>query len=410
MGLWLACLLTLAPPTTAPEQVRFAAAVDALVGNSDRYPPAVHELRVRSYNNVPRFFPGSLDWDEGAAEETELSGRHDAAIPYLTRAAAHLMSQQPPNRRLRDHCLVRLATAYANRALDQPGRAGAADLEAALGQLRDASSGDPDLLQGPGYEDNLLRRESLAYEAMAIDWWAHPPERRPGGPLPDFISDGLAALPEELRTAICDQDALSEAAHLTALFDLGPRWEDVDVFHAISVALARQPGTAAATLALLAQLRAQELARGGERSRYPDAPRDEALVRALDLRQRLGLSHAQRDRIVALFPKVRHEVEMRLERRAEFLLRHFRPGEDPADDVARWLQWQEPAMPALDAVRGTPARPAAVLPGAPTSDPRPRPWRLWIAVSALIAWRCLRRFFRPASYQRVTFGRPPDAH
>jgi len=126
------------------------------------------------------------------------------------------------------------------------------------------------------------------------------------------------------------QDAVTG---LTGLISLGNAWESVDVFHALSMVLSYEEE---ASLALLAQRRAQELI---DQGRYPILPGlPEGLHRRMVVGTRISMTKKPED-VYAYFAAARTAADKWAADRETYMLTRLQAGQHPDTHPDFWAGW-----------------------------------------------------------------------
>jgi len=181
------------------------------------------------------------------------------------------------------------------------------------------------------------------YQLLAIEWLLEPPvpgEEESLYRVP-LIFDADPTLRGDLffpgGNALSEHGYEDAVEGLTGLIALGAAWESVDVFHALTAAI-RQRGDN--SVALLAQLRREELLDEGRVSFYP--------IESLEYPEWIdaaGVYDGEDVKIRAYYDIARAEAESWREARNEYILARLARGEHPDTHAEFWAAWIEPSRP-----------------------------------------------------------------
>ena len=186
------------------------------------------------------------------------------------------------------------------------------------------------------------------YQLMAMDWIANPYEKdAKGKPYAQTLADFMS-----------NSNSLAYGSSITGLSGivvLGNAWESIDIFHALSGALA---GNDKATLQYLAILRCRELMTSGKKSLLPDdksAPSLEARLRiddeSLNYVGNLAGIHINLQNQAAIetvYKRLRTEAEEWQTHRTSYMMARLKAGRHPDTDKTFWKDWHDTKPPSLD--------------------------------------------------------------
>lgn len=322
--------------TLRAEAAGLPGVAEIIVGRFDRFPDMYYVMRLERVEALLESDPDQLDAYDDAAVACDRLGRSDEAIEWMARKDATLERLAASGEDVSEHryrYLANLGTLHAHRWVRGGGdREDVADLREAK-KLIDAA-----IELNPGAHFGRER-----YQLLAIEWLLDPPvpgEEESFYRVP-LIFDADPALRGDWFFP--GGDALSEHGYedavegLTGLVALGAAWESVDIFHALTAAI-RQRGDN--SVALLAQLRREELLDEGRVSFYPI----ESLEHP-DWVNAAGVYESQEVKIRAYYDVARAEAESWREARNEYILARLARGEHPDTHAGFWDAWEEPSRP-----------------------------------------------------------------
>ncbi len=324
----LACLWD--SDTLAVELAGLPGVEQVVYGDVDRMPPAYYRhRRDRVAALIDAGTATAADHDDGAVAADRL-GDHDQAIAWMQ--AKRALPGLTDDDRYRTE--ANQGTFHAHRWLSGGAdRSDLTDLDQALAYLDAALALNPDAHFG---------REQVQRDLIA--WVRDPPE----GDHP--ISYLQATRRDDLKMGDDNLDHLHDVVEgLRGLVVLGAAWESVDVMHALARAL---EGEGRNSAAMLASLRAQELAIDGKRSLQPGTPTGEDLARRL----RAGIGVRGEDHLEEMFAEGRAMADLRNADRTRAIQAKLDAGQHPDTHPGFW----DDALPQV--------RPVPELPSKATSS------------------------------------------
>jgi len=307
--------------------------LDVLSGRVERLPAMVYRLQLEAARRAMQAEPDNFEHAHRAAEAHDMLGEQ--------REGLRLLDGFPPDqlsvaqRALRDGLKARL---LLHKWLAESGAS-----------------------QGLAEQAQIAFNTAPANALMAriLEWANRRPAVAADEMLPDYF--GLRLAPN--KTALTDNEQLKNMGlagapqFLVWLIGLHPVWENVDTFHALSLALAV---AGKQHLAHFARLRVHELLEQGRNSRV-QIPPDVRDVRALLIPRNLRtgvlaeiptLSDDTKKRIAAEFASHREFARRWHAAREAFALKKLDEGKSPDTDAAFWQ----------DFVYAPPAAAAAAVP------------------------------------------------
>ncbi|MEZ6243839.1 MAG: hypothetical protein R3B57_12445 [Phycisphaerales bacterium] len=322
--------------TLRTEAAGLPGVAEIIVGRFDRFPDLYYEMRLTRVTPLIESDPDQLEAYDDAGVACDRLGRDDEAIEWMAQKLAAIERLEASGEDVSEHryrYLANLGTFHVHRWVRGGGdRGDMSDLEQARDLIAEAIELNPDAHFG---------RER--YQLLAIKWLLDPPVP---GEDEDFyrvplIFDADPALRGNSyfpRGNTLPEHGYGDAIEgLTGLIALGAAWESVDIFHALTAAL-RQRGDA--SVALLAQLRREELLDEGRVSFYP--------VESLeypDWVEAAGVYDSQEVKIKAYYKAARAEAESWREARNAYLLERLTHGDHPDINATFWASWEEPSQP-----------------------------------------------------------------
>lgn len=312
-----------------------------IYGDFERLPTRYHAMRAERVERELATKPDDLSLYDDLAAALDRLGRSDDAVAVMDRKQAamdRLGDGVTDDDRYRTH--ANRGTFLAHRWLRGGADRGAmADLDAGIAEIEAAIRINPDAHFG---------REQVQLDAMR---WI-----RAGTPFDGELGSFVEAKGPHggplMKTADDDSQARTIEG-LRGLIVLGAAWESVDVYRALQNALAasgRNHG------AVLAGLRARELALGGARSLQPGAPTGEALAALFEPEQ----VHVVEDAAPAIraYELGRKEADARAADRTAFMEARFELGMHPDTHASFWDAELPASAPAPSGPAGEPPEPA----------------------------------------------------
>ncbi|OAB56759.1 hypothetical protein AY599_01330 [Leptolyngbya valderiana BDU 20041] len=317
--------------------------VETIVGRFDRYPPLYYEMRLErvatELDADPTDHSKNLAAYDDAGVACDRLGRHDEAIEWMSRKRTAL-DALPASEERTEHeyrYLANLGTFHAHRWIAAGAdRSDMADIERARDLIAQAIELNPDAHFG---------RER--YQLMALEWILEPTHVESAWPyeLTSIIEAGLT--PDDGWHGRSYNDILADAGYADApegfagLVALGNGWHSFDVFHALALALQDRRDS---SLAYLAWLRAEEIARSGGGTLHPDMD-----LRDFDAGEHpYHLDGSDQPPVEAFYTKARAEADAWHAARTQYIMARLERGEHPDTHPGFFAAWVEPSsMPAL---------------------------------------------------------------
>lgn len=335
----LACLWD--TDTLRTEASGLPGVAEIIVGRFDRFPPGYYEARLARAEREVAERPDDLGLYDDAGVALDRLGRDTEAIAWMARKLGALGRLEASGADTGDHryrYLANLGTFHAHRWIKNGAdRSDTSDLERARELIARAIEVNPDAHFG---------RER--YQLLAIEWLAGPPGDELLGRVSVLFDRDPTLTGAQYyapRGKLADAGYGDAVTGLTGLVVLGGGWESVDAFHALTAALIDRGD---ASLALLAQLRREELIEGGRATLYPLAP---------DAEPEWTEVHTVYDNQVvaigAYYAEARAEAEAWRAARNVYVAERLARGKHPDTDPGFWDEWVEPSRP--------PAMPAGTL-------------------------------------------------
>lgn len=320
--------------------------VEVITGRFEREPARFYEVRLERVARELAADPTKLDLYDDAGVACDRLHRGDEALAWMERKSAQLDAtpDSPAKREALYRYHANLGTFLAHRWLRAGAdRAALDDLRSGREHIQRAIELNPDAHFG---------RER--YQLFALDWLIELPS--PSKPGFDFDQEPwtlLDACPPELRLlprdifrtqpSGADPNAAAAAKALAGLIVMGDAWQSVDVFNALSRSLESQGHS---SVAYLAALRAQELARAGRRSLHPElAAADPEFARRTASFAHYFESAEPLREVEEFFVSARDEADDWHARRTAFVLRQLDAGRDPDTDPEFWSSYTSAAAP-----------------------------------------------------------------
>jgi tetratricopeptide (TPR) repeat protein len=321
--------------TLAAEAKGLPDVVAVITGRFERNPPQYYERRLQRATADIQADRDRLDAYDDAGVACDRLGRGDQAIRWMERKRRHLNLSRLPARAVREHryrYLANTGTFWAHRWF----RAGADRRR--LGELRRAR----DFIRTAIRLNPEAHFGRERYQLRALEWILHPPlsqSSREG--FPNFL--GLrGSVGRGHDTGYLREHGLGDAVRgLSGLIVLGNAWESVDTFYALSRALQAEGRS---SVAYLARLRCEELIDAGRGSVLPDAPKGQALKKALGYK---GAYLRSTVHLIAEYRALRHEADAWHAGRTAFMLSRLQAGRHPDTDPSFWAGFTESAPPRL---------------------------------------------------------------
>ncbi len=304
--------------TLATEAAGLPEVPRVVTGRFARNPPLYYEMRLKRVSTALAKTPEKLELYDDAAVACDRLGRVDEAIAWMAKKLLHIKDDEH-----RYRYLANLGTFHAHRWIKGGGKHDARqDLERARDLIREAIELSPKAHFG------REKYQLLLIEGLRIA------EAQPGteARLLSFVR----AREDELH-----KEAPKAVEGLLGLITLGAAWRSVDVHMALADALAL---TRAASLMLIAQLRAKELATAGGRSLVKGAPTGELLLRGLQRHSTIESSRDKAD-IKDWFVEARAEADAWHERRTSFMVARLKSGQHPDTHPDFWQSWDDGSPP-----------------------------------------------------------------
>jgi len=320
--------------------------VEVITGRFEREPARFYEVRLERVARELAADPTKLELYDDAGVACDRLHRGDEAIVWMERKFARLAAapDSPAKREALYRYHANLGTFLAHRWL----RAGADrtaldDLRSGREHIQRAIELNPDAHFG---------RER--YQLFALDWLIElPTPTKPGfdfdlepWTLLDAGPPESRLLPRDIfRTQPSDADPNAAAATkaLTGLIVMGDAWQSVDVFNALARSLESQGHS---SIAYLAALRAQELARAGRRSLHPElASSDPEFARRTASFAHYFIDAKPLREVEEFFVSARSEADEWLARRTAFVLSQIEAGRYPDTDPEFWNSYTSAAAP-----------------------------------------------------------------
>lgn len=321
--------------------------VETIVGRFDRYPPLYYQMRLDRVTKelaADRDPPSmrTLDRLDDAAVACDRLHDDDKAIEWMAKKATALDAMRATKQETGEHqyrYLANLGTFHVHRWL----RAGADRT-----RMDDVKRSEELIAKAIELNPNAhFGRER--YQLLAIRALLDPPKTQVFGhpsildAIPDFPAKVSVERTKDLLAAVNHQDAVKG---LCGLITLGDAWQSIDIFTALGDALSCQEDN---SVALLAQLRVQELAAAGkvsifapQTSALPDE--DESPLRVFSLE----VYSSNVPEVKEFYAAARAEADAWSKARETYITERLAAGRHPDTDPDFWSQWKEPSqMPSL---------------------------------------------------------------
>jgi len=348
----LICVSALAVPclwdrdTLRYEAQGLPGVVEVITGSFEREPARFYEVRLERVARELAAEPTKLELYDDAGVACDRLHRGDEAIVWMERKFDVL--QAAPDSLAKNEALYRyhanLGTFLAHRWL----RAGAdrtslGDLRSGREHIQRAIELNPDAHFG---------RER--YQLFALEWLIELPTPSNSGfdfdqepwTLLDACPPELRLLPHDIfrtQPSGADPNAAAATRALTGLIVMGDAWQSVDVFNALARSLESQGHS---SLAYLAALRAQELARAGKRSLHPElAAADPEFARRTASFAHYFVDAKPLREVEEFFVSARSEADDWSAIRTAFVLRQIEAGRHPDTDSEFWSSYRSAAGP-----------------------------------------------------------------
>lgn len=309
--------------TLAEEAKGKASEVRTLVGWVDRYPDKYYEMRLERVRNELKKQPDKLALYDDAAVALDRLHRSDEAIATILEKKKRiaLLADSPQKVEHEYRYLANLGTFYAHRWMGKARaerEANYEDLIKAEELIAAAIKLNPDAHFG---------REK--YQLMTLRWL---------NPENDTVSKkkGDRGLPIVGQFEDIDADEAVEG--LLGMVRLGAASRSVDIHVALAKVLSHQGH---ASLALIAQLRCNELTEAGGESLHHNFE-----VRAGLLTKFLKTLEDE-EPVQEWYKKAREVTESRSALREVYILEKLEKGEHPDTHPEFWASWREFELPAL---------------------------------------------------------------
>jgi hypothetical protein len=302
----------------------------AIIGWFDRYPPRYYEMRLERVTKELEANPQKLDLYDDAGVACDRLGRYDEAIAWMAKKKAVLDTIQGTSvnmDRYRYH--ANLGSFLGNRWATRP----AAERSADLSDLKEATEHIAEAI-ALNPEAHFGREK---YQLKLFQWLQQPAEEDDEGwsPEQNFIelqsverqveSGGLRRFPE-LKDA---------ESGLAGLIHLGSAWESIDVFDALASVV---QADGASSLALLAEMRIQEIEGEGHQSLHP-SPVHSRRTHGEYVQSALQLGE--------WYKKTRELAKERETAWIAYQTKRFDQGMHPDTDPDFWKEWKDPKFPEL---------------------------------------------------------------
>jgi hypothetical protein len=234
----------------------------AITGWFDRYPPRYYEMRLERVSKELADNPGALDLYDDAGVACNRLGRFDEAIAWMAKKKAVLDGIEGTSANLdRYRYHANLGSFLGNRWATRPAverSADLSDLKEATNHIAEAIALNPDAHFG---------REK--YQLKLFQWLQQPAEPKDKTWAPEQSFLGLPIERQLKPGGLLKYPELADAeSGLAGLVHLGSAWESIDVFDALGSVV---QADGASSLALLVEMRIQELEGAGHRSLHPSA-------------------------------------------------------------------------------------------------------------------------------------------
>lgn len=303
--------------TLGMEMKKFPGLTQVITGRFERNPPLYYQIRLERVTKELQTSSDRLELYDDAGAACDRLGRSDEAIAWMAKKRAIL--DRAPNKEHLYRYHANLGTFLAHK------------------WFRDKDRKDPTLLvQGRDHiakaieinPDAHFGREMIQLAVM--DWaLSKPGEGRANnydGPrdIGDFFYQSAGeASPKDLVKG------------LAGLVVLGNAWESVDVYTALSEALAYKD----ASIAALAALRVEELLRNGGKSIDPEFTFDEYNV-GRHLRD-------EGSEVKKHYTALRQEADDWAAKREAYMMVRLKQGRHPDTDSGFWSEWKDSGPPQI---------------------------------------------------------------
>jgi hypothetical protein len=318
--------------TLATEARGLPDVVRIITGRFERNPPLFYEMRLERIANAIERDPDDLEAYDDAGVACDRLGRGDEAIRWMEEKLARIESLegttkiQPSSlydQRYRYYANV--GTFWAHRwSRSGARRSKIEEIKTARDFIAKAIAINPQAHFG---------RET--FQLQALDWIIAPP--------PSADKSYLPPLVDFQRTETTSDKAVRGIAGIVVLRNA---WESVDIFNTLAVALKRDENRA--SMALLAELRCEELIDSGRRSLHPDAPSDPGSLKDMlqpGFHRQAEGAPEDIEAVVRHFRTLRNEAETWQKNRTEFMLARFKAGRHPDIDMDFWNGFHDASPP-----------------------------------------------------------------
>jgi len=302
----------------------------AITGWFDRYPPRYYEMRLERVTKELEANPQKLDLYDDAGVACNRLGRYDEAIAWMAKKKAVLDTIQETSanmERYRYH--ANLGSFLGNRWATRPAaerNADLSDLKEATEHIAQAISLNPEAHFG---------REK--YQLKLFEWLQTPAEQEDPAWVPEQNFLGVPFAEKQLRPGgLLKYPELADAeSGLAGLIHLGSAWESIDVFDALASVL---QADGASSLALLAEMRIQELEGEGHQSLHPSGGHS---------RRSHGPYVQSSWPLREWFASTRAQAKVREAAWVTYQAERFDRGLHPDTHPDFWEGWKEPKFPEL---------------------------------------------------------------
>jgi len=319
--LFLSCLWD--RDTLAEEAKGKTQQVQTLIGWLDRYPDKYYEMRLERVKTKLSEQPNDLNLYDDAAVALDRLHRSKEAIAFMLekKKRIDLLEDSELKAEHEYRYLANVGTFYAHRWIGKSKverESDYTDLLTAAEFIADAIELNPEAHFG---------REKYQYRMLR---WLTPED------VLDSIAEGNNASPIPEWDQSYESEMVVEG--LLGIVRLGAAWKSVDVHAALVGPLAYQED---ASLALIAELRVQELIEEGGQSLHRDPNKNNMLPD-------MAMNNLENDEPVRTwYAKAREVVKSRNALRDLYILERLEKGEHPDTHPEFWAEWKELDLPEM---------------------------------------------------------------
>lgn len=314
--------------TLASEELSMPGMIDIIVGRFEREPPRYYSMRLERVAKEIDAYPSRLDLYDDASVACDVLGRHDEAIEWMARKKTELEKRDFLNSKVYEHWYryhANLGTFYAHRWLKNGARRdNLSDIKHGRDLIAKAIEINP--------KAHFGREE---WQLMAMEWLIElPPAKQP---MSMWISLPSTSTLLHMRWDDANEtepDWGSATKGLAGMIAMGNAWESIDIYYALTIALANDQRR---VLGLLALNRVEELLENGGESLHPSGPGRDPMA------SYVASIHEVREyrAINAYFPKAREAAKAWHAHRVAYMESQFDQGRHPDTHSFFWDGYQE---------------------------------------------------------------------